>query len=146
MPTDFQFLILIKFEFQSCICCGDFRQFNSSFEKRKYLSSVSKVRLVSPKSAVLTRDRKNNVHYQKATCSRLQIDIQINKHFWAFESPFQWLAPNSQSSRMFEGIVKKAGNIIHCVFIPVVHAAPNDSKNSSSDDVFVRLKSAVTPT
>lgn len=46
---------------------------------------------------------------------------------------------------MFEEIVRIAGRIIHCAFIPVVHAASNESKAFSGENVFDRMKEAVTP-
>lgn len=33
---------------------------------------------------------------------------------------------------MFEVIIQSAGNLIHCTFIPVVHAAQNESKTNEN--------------
>lgn len=48
---------------------------------------------------------------------------------------------------MFETIVRKVGNIVHCVFIPVVRASNSDElKDISHESITERLKTAfVTP-
>lgn len=46
---------------------------------------------------------------------------------------------------MFETIVRSVGNIVRCSFIPVLHAAPNESDSIPNDNVIDRLKIALVP-
>lgn len=47
---------------------------------------------------------------------------------------------------MFETIVRTAGNIVRCTFIPVIHAAPNELDSIQNDDTVIdRLKMALVP-
>lgn len=47
---------------------------------------------------------------------------------------------------MFETIVRTAGNIVRCTFIPVVRAAPNELDSTQNDENIIdRLKIALVP-
>lgn len=47
---------------------------------------------------------------------------------------------------MFETVVRTAGNIVRCTFIPVVHAAPNEFDSKQDNEHFIdRLKMALVP-
>lgn len=46
---------------------------------------------------------------------------------------------------MFETLVRSAGNIVRCTFIPVVYAAPSELDSKQNENFIDRLKMALVP-